>query len=292
MKISIVCASYNYADYIKEAVESVLKQTYKDWEMIIVDDGSTDNSIEVIKSFCEKDERIKLFTHPDNVNKGLKETLLFGIQKAESDWIAFLESDDAWCGDYLEKKVEIAEKFPQTALIFNDVELFGNEKKVALCGPVFDKTRVFLKSKVFPKNMFKDFNVNNVIFTFSSVMIKKQVLLNTDFNTPCDKLLDWWLYINISYDTDFYYLPDKLTRWRLHPDSYINKKNKTFHFLNLSAYFNVYKREKKLWILFFTIYSSIFIFVKIFKKLAFYKILLIRKIKTILGIPLKDSPLF
>ena len=59
MKISVVTASYNYQDYIKEAVQSVLDQTYKDWELIIVDDCSTDNSVEVIKSF--KDERIKLF---------------------------------------------------------------------------------------------------------------------------------------------------------------------------------------------------------------------------------------
>ena len=59
MKISVVTASYNYQDYIKETIQSVLDQTYNDWELIIVDDCSTDSSVDVIKSF--NDERIKLF---------------------------------------------------------------------------------------------------------------------------------------------------------------------------------------------------------------------------------------
>ena len=90
MKISVVTASYNYQDYIKEAVQSVLDQTYKDWELIIVDDCSTDNSVEVIKSF--KDERIKLFINEKNL--GLKETVKRGIENATGEWVVFLESDD------------------------------------------------------------------------------------------------------------------------------------------------------------------------------------------------------
>lgn len=61
MKVSVVTASYNYQDYIKESIQSVLNQTYKDWELIIVDDCSTDNSVQVINSY--KDDRIKLFVN-------------------------------------------------------------------------------------------------------------------------------------------------------------------------------------------------------------------------------------
>lgn len=92
--ISIITASYNYENYIKETIESVLNQTYTNWELIIVDDGSKDNSVEVIKSYCEKDSRIKLFQHEGGVNKGLAETIKLGISKAQGEWIAFLESDD------------------------------------------------------------------------------------------------------------------------------------------------------------------------------------------------------
>ena len=63
IKVSIITASYNYQDYVKETIESVMAQTYPHWEMVIVDDGSKDNSVEVIKSYCSKDERIKLYQH-------------------------------------------------------------------------------------------------------------------------------------------------------------------------------------------------------------------------------------
>ena len=82
-KVTFITASYNYAKYIKETIESVINQTVQDWEMIIVDDGSTDNSVEVIKSYCEKDNRIKLYQHENGVNKGLAETIKLGIKLAK-----------------------------------------------------------------------------------------------------------------------------------------------------------------------------------------------------------------
>lgn len=294
MKISIVTASYNYSEYIKEAIESVISQSHEDWELIIVDDGSSDDSVEVIKSYCEKDARIKLFVHADNVNKGLKDTLLLGIEKAECEWIAFLESDDLLSSDYLERKIEIAQNFPETVLIFNAVEYFGDEKKSWLFESVFVHNSNFLSDKTFPREMFKDLSANNRILTFSSVMARRESLLMADFNTPCDKLIDWWLYINMSFGQKFYYTPEKLTKWRLHPNSYIMDKRTKCHFLNMLAYFNVYKKNKKeFWILIFILYSFIFsIVAKIINKIPFYRILLIRKIKILLGLPLKDSPLF
>ena len=118
-KVSIVTASYNYENYIKETIESVLAQTFQDWEMIIVDDGSTDNSVNVIKEYCKRDSRIKLYNHENGMNRGLSATLQLGILKATSDWIAFLESDDTISPDYLERKLDIIEKYPSIHFIFN-----------------------------------------------------------------------------------------------------------------------------------------------------------------------------
>ena len=105
--ISIITASYNYENYIKETIESVQAQTYKDWEMIIVDDGSTDNSVDVIKSYVEKDSRIKLFQHENCQNKGLCESLKLGITKSQGDWLIILESDDTIVNTYIEEKLKI-----------------------------------------------------------------------------------------------------------------------------------------------------------------------------------------
>ena len=124
-KVSIVTASYNYETYIKETIESVLAQTYFDWEMIVVDDGSKDNSVEVIKNFAQKDNRIKLYQHEGGANKGLIETVKLGLQKAKGDWIVFLESDDTIEPNYLEEKFKVIENYPNVKFVFNDLNLFG-----------------------------------------------------------------------------------------------------------------------------------------------------------------------
>ena len=244
MKISVVTASYNYAEYIEETIQSVLNQTYNDWEMIIVDDGSNDNSIEIIQKYAEQDSRIKLFTHENNANKGLKETLLLGIEKAQGNWIVFLESDDMLREDYLEKKIEIEKKYPDVGLIFNDAELFGDEKRTKYLNKAFALRRKNLIKKSFPRNIFKEFGICNQILTFSVVMVKKDALCPEYFNTPIDKLLDWWLYVHITYKNDVYYIPERITLWRLHKGSYIYKQCSIFHSIQIRAYMDIYKKIK------------------------------------------------
>lgn len=254
MKISVVTASYNYQDYIKETIQSVLDQTYKDWELIIVDDCSTDNSVEVIKSY--KDDRIKLFVNEKNL--GLKETVRRGIEKATGEWIVFLESDDILTSDNIEKKVEIVKKYPEVNLIFNDCEFFGDESKVSDFSIALKKTRKILREKKYPQKMFYNFYLSNKIFTFSSVMAKRDDLLKLDFNSPIDSLLDWWLWVQLAYMGCFYYIPECLTKWRLHTDSYIYK---SFHYspkqLQVKIYLEIFKKQKNLFILLFIPFAQI-----------------------------------
>lgn len=246
--ISIITASYNYEQYITETIQSVLNQTYTDWEMIIVDDCSTDNSIEVINSF--KDDRIKLFKNEKNL--GLKETLLHGLQKASGEWIVFLESDDLISPDYLEKKLGIAQNFPEVSIIFNDVKQFGNEEIIKKVEAPFIKNNLYLSKKKYPCNIFKEFNVQNRILTFSCFMCKKEILKEEYFNTPIDKLLDWWLYIHLTHKNYVYYIPEKLTQWRMHSNSYIGtKQGPKFHLIQLKAYYDVLKKFSEINILFF-----------------------------------------
>lgn len=243
MKISVITASYNYAQYIEEAIDSVINQSYQNWELIVVDDGSSDNSVEIIKKYEQKDSRIKLFQHENAQNKGLKETLLLGISCASGDWIAFLESDDFFAPDNLAQKVKIAQEFPDAKLIFNKVKFISEEKRKQQ--EIFEKTQKALSQKIFPANMFYDFGVDNQILTFSSVMVEKNVLMGTDFNTPYDVSLDRWLWIHIAQENLLYYIDEELTSWRLHPDSYIQGKKPVFYFPQIVAYFDIYKKDKK-----------------------------------------------
>jgi len=265
MKISIITASYNYADYITDVINSVVNQTYSDWELIVVDDGSSDNSVEIIKSFCEKDGRIKLYQHEGCANKGLKETLMLGIEKASGDWIAFLESDDFFKPENLAKKVEVIEKNPSVKLVFNKVEFIGDEKRSKKIETDLSPTQSELSKMNFPRNMFYDFYKKNMILTFSAVMVKKENIKAADFNTNIDALLDWWLWVHLAYKNEFYYLDEELTQWNIHPDSYISNTKK-LRFPQLGAYLDVYKNGgrnfKVLWFILYSLPTLFYIKVK------------------------------
>lgn len=287
MKVSVVITSYNYDKYIKDAIESILNQSYSDFELVIIDDCSTDNSVKIIKQF--EDERIKFIQNEENL--GLKNSMQKAISYCSGEWIAFLESDDLWLPDTLEKRLACAEKYPQVGIIFNDVLEFGDEDWLLAVKNNFDRVRKILSKKTFPKNIFYDINVHNLILTFSSVMIKRELFENVSFETPIDALLDWWLYIHIAYNTEAYYMKDKLTKWRQHKQSYIMRKKKSkFKMANIEAYLDVYK-TKNLGVKFlpFLVFSIVQM---LFSRAKFYNIVLIRKIKDILHIKKRQSPLF
>ena len=100
--VSIIMPSWNTARWIGESIESVVNQTYKNWELIIVDDCSTDNTDEVVASY--NDKRIRFFKN--DVNSGAAVTRNRAISQANGEWIAFLDSDDLWKPEKLEKMVD------------------------------------------------------------------------------------------------------------------------------------------------------------------------------------------
>lgn len=255
MKISVITASYNYANYIGDTIQSVIDQTYTDFELIVVDDCSTDNSVEVIKSF--NDERIKLIINDQNL--GLKESLKRGLKEATGEWIAFLESDDILVPDNLEKKFEIIQRYPETALVFNDVETFGEEHKRIY---LLNKSAKYLQKKEYPRNMFYDLGEMNRILTFSTVLVKKDRLAESDFDTPIDRFLDWWLFIHLARNNKFYYIPEKLTKWRIHRESYINKKKKKYTLpISIYAIIDIIIKEKNIFLIPFLLITTLKLFI-------------------------------
>jgi len=220
MKISVVMTSYNYEYCIRDAIESVINQTYKDWELIIVDDASTDNSVGVIKQYLN-DSRIKLFVNPKNL--GLSASLQRGIKEVSGNWIAFLESDDIFEPNSLEEKVKAISTGAD--LIFTELEMFGDEEKIHKYKTLyFRDVEEFLKLEQsgFVENFADIIIRTNVIPTFSVVMLKKKLLKNCDFNPVCKASLDYYLWAQLA-DRKIYFLKKKLTKWHMHPDSYINR---------------------------------------------------------------------
>ena len=102
--VTIITPCYNSEKYILDTIQSVQSQTYKNWEMIIVDDDSTDNSVNIIKNICNDDSRIKLICQKENVGPGAARTL--AVQRASGRYIAYLDADDIWMPEKLEKQIK------------------------------------------------------------------------------------------------------------------------------------------------------------------------------------------
>lgn len=117
--ISIVIPLYNKEKSIVSTVKSVLAQTYKDWELIIVDDGSTDDSLNVVKTYVGRkdnrriDDRLTIISQP---NAGVSAARNAGIMAARSEYVAFLDGDDLWAPNYLETLVNLVRDYPDTGL--------------------------------------------------------------------------------------------------------------------------------------------------------------------------------
>lgn len=101
--VSIITPNWNCAKYICETIESVQAQTYQNWELIIVDDCSTDNSEEVVKPFLEQDKRIRFLKNDKNSGAAMSRN--YALREAKGRWIAFLDSDDLWLPEKLEKQL-------------------------------------------------------------------------------------------------------------------------------------------------------------------------------------------
>ena len=105
--VSIITPCYNSAAYIKETIDSVRRQTYNNWEMIIVDDCSTDNSVEIIESHIKEDARIRLVIR--GKNSGVAAARNDAMKLARGQYVAFLDSDDEWMEEKLEKQIQFME---------------------------------------------------------------------------------------------------------------------------------------------------------------------------------------
>lgn len=134
-KVSIIMPNYNCEKYIEETINSVLAQTYENWELLVVDDCSTDKSVEIIKSYCEKDERIKLFINEKN--SGAAASRNWALREATGKWIAFLDSDDLWLPEKLGKQLSfmIENRYSFTFTKYREIDEESNRLGYVVIGP-------------------------------------------------------------------------------------------------------------------------------------------------------------
>lgn len=119
-RVSVVMPIFDAARYLSEAIESVRAQTFRDWELVLVDDGSRDGSAAIARDYAEREpERIHYLDHPGHVNLGSSASRNRGAAEARGEWIAFLDADDVWLPAKLERQLALVARHPRAAMIYN-----------------------------------------------------------------------------------------------------------------------------------------------------------------------------
>ena len=143
--VSVITPVYNHEKYIAQTIQSILDQTYQNWEMLIVDDCSKDGSWDIIQEWAKKDSRIKAFRNEEN--KGLIPNWKFLIDNSKGEYISFLEGDDLFSPENLQSKIEVFEKYSRLGMVYCNFEVIDDNKLVT--------TKDFYKKlKVKSKNFF------------------------------------------------------------------------------------------------------------------------------------------
>src|SRR5689334_8794235 len=114
--VSVVLIFLNEERFLSEAIDSVLVQTYSNWELLLVDDGSVDGSSRIAKQYAEQNtERVRYVEHPGHENRGMSASRNLGIQNASGEFIAFLDADDVWLPNKLRRQLAILSEHPDAA---------------------------------------------------------------------------------------------------------------------------------------------------------------------------------
>lgn len=184
--VSVIIPCYNYGEFLGEAVDSVLNQTYQNFEIIIIDDGSTDNTKEVVKNFQKKDKRIGYYYQK---NKGPSAARNLGAAKSNGNYICFLDADDIFKKSHLGDSINFLEKNKDLSMVFSNARFFsdaGQNKAVKFRNIKFQKKlKKFLKSaseKTYKDNVFLKKDSLNCFLLYSVVatcteVFKKEVFL-------------------------------------------------------------------------------------------------------------------
>ena len=170
IKFSIVIPLYNKENYVLNTLNSIFKQTFSNYEIIIVNDASTDNSLQLVKEL--NDKRIRIIENKENL--GLSATRNAGISHAKNDYIAFLDADDCWHTTFLERIASLIEEFPDEGVFATFYE--ENFKGKRLSPKI--KIANHKKGTSFLITDFFELNVGRLILTQSCLVVKKEVLEN------------------------------------------------------------------------------------------------------------------
>ena len=235
--VSVIINCFNGEKYLNEAVESVLDQNYKNWEIIFFDNNSTDNSCSILKEY--KDKRIKYFKSKSKLT--LYKARNLAIKKAKGKLISFLDVDDWWVKSKLNKQVKFFIKNKNVSVLYSNIYVYNEEKK---------SKNIYIKKKINNKNLTQKL-VDKFEMPILSTIIKKNIFNQVKFNNKYTIIGDFDFFVRLSLIKHISFISEPLAYYRIHSSNLTKKridlnitelqdwisekiKTKNFQFINFS----------------------------------------------------------
>ena len=235
--VTIISPTYNHEKFIAECIESVIAQTYQSWEMLIIDDGSKDNTYAIGKSYADIDSRIQIFTKENVGIFRLNESYNFGLANSKGKYIAILECDDIWCPDKLEIQIAEMGKNPNAVLSWGRAYLSSIDlKKNYYMAPRNMEDKELFHNK--PAGTFLN-KFYKTLLPALTIVIRKDALLaiggfQQGFELP---LVDIPTSLELLFNGEFVFVDHLLGHWRIYP----HQVTKTFNGQMTLGYYSLMK---------------------------------------------------
>lgn len=217
--VSIILPSYNHGKFIARSIESVIGQTFGDFELIVIDDASVDGSKEIIADYARKDGRIYVTFHRENA--GIAKTMNEGLEIARGKFISIIASDDEWGKDKLEKQVKI---------LMNDEDLVVWSDGLIIDHEGAETGKTFLQMYGATRRKKSGYVLEELIkgnfICGLSIIFKKEHVKDIRFDERLKYLNDYKLMTDLAYRYKFYFIPEFLVKYRVHGDNSIIVRRK------------------------------------------------------------------
>lgn len=235
--LTVMMPSYNYARFLRQAIETMLNQSFSDFEFLIVEDGSSDESPEIIKEYMQQDRRIRTLFHPRN--KGMLECVNEGTTLAKGKYIHYLAADDFRYPGFLQKCMDVLFHNSDLGMCCTQFH-YGNKKELILetCGFESSGTTLYLE----PKQMVTSFLKQNLkIFALAAILKKEHVQGYGGFDPKLYYLSDWYLLNEIAFNHPLAIIREPLSRFRIHDSNFSNvfRHNKK---TKMAAYYRLFEK--------------------------------------------------
>ena len=248
--VSIIMTCFNGEKYLKEAIKSIISQSYKNWELIFIDNNSTDQSRSIINSF--KDKRIKYYYLKKTVNLGTVRNI--GLSKCSGEFISFLDVDDIWLNNKLEMQVDKLNADNTIDVLYTN---YSN---------LIEDTEEKIKKKMFngycQRNIILSYIKGKPLTAWLTLIIRKNSLLKLDhtFDKNLHITSDFDLIIRMSNFSNFEFLDEYLCKYRVHQKN--ESKNRKNEVIELFYIIQKYKSDINIKSILSTNYFSLKIFIK------------------------------